>query len=868
MKKIFRSRIAILIVLVTIVLIEIIAFGLSRARMIEEIDITIIDHDGLLGNEEGILNAIDNGESGYYIILPNIFADKWITKYKVEDSENPGTFLDVLPGTSLYLTEGEMTEKSVVIEAVYDKKEVGIDEYLYYKTVREEVEGRNISVSGYMPEDASIFFGELNDTEMENLISEEFDLGTLSVTGIYDIKLVANEEEYKFSEVEFELEEELIINISGMEDDKKYTLVSIEEIYDEFLEETTFDIFEIYNFDITGSEMRFTTSVLHTYVILEEQQTFMGFLQMFLSLLSSGMLVEADTSWDGSIATGFKYGAGTSGYPYLITDGSELAFLADRVNAGDVNYIDKHYQLTNDINLNKRPWTPIGTYSNSFRGVFDGAGRTISNIRIDITAIPANNTNATYGLFGSIGGVNTSRAVIKNLEITNSVINLPQTATTLGTASNNTTLLSVGSVAGIMYRNSTISNVIVKNSTISGTGIITKNHPTSSLYIGGIVGSALDTSGNINADPGGLYRYAIENCFSNVDIKINATCLTANVTLFNIGGIIGHIRMQPVWPVSCLYTGTITSANAMIGPIFGGLMAGTTAVNDTNRNLLWSGTDAGAVTFNNLYYTNYTVNSSTFTTTETTGSPANGSRISTTQTNIAYTQGVNKGQHTNDMNAMLGIFNTYVTNNNLKVEWKYSNGTFSLVERLTTTITEEPASTYNVVVGDNYDTSGTVNYNYAWYVDGTIDSGVTIPEYVMTPLQLDDINIEVVTDDGYYYTVSKFIIPKLEVQIRFNIDTMNHSVIATITGENVDSNDYTYQWYKTDISGLRLAMTGATGLTLDGLENGIEYELVATNNVNSGLSANDSFYYGNSLAVKTVIYVSSTANPGLRICSW
>ena len=473
--------------------------------------------------------------------------------------------------------------------------------------------------------------------------------------------------------------------------------------------------------------------------------------------------------------------------------------------------------------------------------------------------MPANNTNAVYGLFGSIGGVDTARTVVKNLEITGSVINLPRTDTTLGTG---TAILSIGSVSGVMFRNSTISNVIVRNSTISGLGTITKSDATSSFYVGGIVGSALSRSSNIDEDPGGALRYAIENCFSNVNISVKSTPSNANATLFNIGGIVGHIRRQPVWPISCLYTGTITASNAVIGPIFGVVRAAATGTTDANRNDIWVGTNATPVpTINNMYYTGYTVNGRTFTSDELSGAPAAStvSRINATASNIGYTQGVNKGQYTNDMNARLSMFNTYATTNNTRVGWEYSNGTFKLVERLTTTIEEDPAGTYNVEVLDNYNIN---NYTSVWYVDGV--NTITADTYSTSALYNDDIEIEVVTDDTYYYTVSKFTIPKLAVQIRFNIDTINHSVAATVTGEGVNPEDYTYQWYQTDLSGLGAMIPGATGLSLDGLCDGTQYRLVATNHVDSGLSADDNFTYGGG--TRTVVYVSSAA--ARRVSNW
>ena len=62
--------------------------------------------------------------------------------------------------------------------------------------------------------------------------------------------------------------------------------------------------------------------------------------------------------WDGSIASAFAGGTGTAENPYQIATGAQLAYLASSVNNGET-YAGKNFVLTADIDLNKRPWTPI-----------------------------------------------------------------------------------------------------------------------------------------------------------------------------------------------------------------------------------------------------------------------------------------------------------------------------------------------------------------------------------------------------------------------------------------------------------------------------------------------------------------------------
>lgn len=103
--------------------------------------------------------------------------------------------------------------------------------------------------------------------------------------------------------------------------------------------------------------------------------------------------------WDGTTAKKFAGGDGSKDNPYQISNGAELAYLAQQVNAG-TNYSGEYFKLTSDIRLNAddvptggNEWTPIGNSDNSFNGIFDGAGHTISGLYVpDTTGCP--------GLFG------------------------------------------------------------------------------------------------------------------------------------------------------------------------------------------------------------------------------------------------------------------------------------------------------------------------------------------------------------------------------------------------------------------------------------------------------------------------------------
>ena len=122
--------------------------------------------------------------------------------------------------------------------------------------------------------------------------------------------------------------------------------------------------------------------------------------------------------WDGTEASAFSGGTGTSTDPYQIGSGGELAYLAQLVNAGtaDTNnssalYASLYYELTEDIHLNtdasdyetwgtsapSNVWMPMGNDSNSFTGTFNGNDYAVSGIYI-------NSTDNYQGLFGYVDG--------------------------------------------------------------------------------------------------------------------------------------------------------------------------------------------------------------------------------------------------------------------------------------------------------------------------------------------------------------------------------------------------------------------------------------------------------------------------------
>lgn len=212
---------------------------------------------------------------------------------------------------------------------------------------------------------------------------------------------------------------------------------------------------------------------------------------------------------------------------YHITCAADLALISENIQ--DYTYAKIVLDCSIDLS-GYSTWTPIGTFNNPFRGVFDGKGYSIYNFKI-------NNTNLAYsGLFGY-----TSGAKIKNFIIDSPIIT------------------TVANYVGCVVANdkySTLSEITLKNVKISSE----KN--TDNLCIGGIAGFC-DSS-------------TIENCRNfvtennNNSLKISSTSKSDFFTY--IGGIIGNCGGTTI--SLCVNESKIEASN--INKIYGGGIAGIT----------------------------------------------------------------------------------------------------------------------------------------------------------------------------------------------------------------------------------------------------------------------------------------------------
>ncbi len=297
--------------------------------------------------------------------------------------------------------------------------------------------------------------------------------------------------------------------------------------------------------------------------------------------------------WDGSIATSFAGGSGTQEDPYLISNGSELAYLAQEVNNGNNSYSGVYFKLTNDIYLNdtsnweswgngitpQNEWTAIGGYRNdedeqydyNFNGCFDGDGYAVRGIYI--------NTQEYYqGLFGYIG----EGSIIANLGVAESYV---------GGYS------CVGGVVGA-NRNSTVTNCynmgsISGEESIGGViGLVNNGGTVTDCYNMGSVSGKSNVGGMV-----GWNYSAVTNCYNTGNVSGKS----------NVGGVVGYNFIGTV--TDCYNTGSVNGKERIGGVVGTNAYDDATIISCYNMGSVNGVVDVGGVvgangsgTVTNCYY--------------------------------------------------------------------------------------------------------------------------------------------------------------------------------------------------------------------------------------------------------------------------
>ena len=251
--------------------------------------------------------------------------------------------------------------------------------------------------------------------------------------------------------------------------------------------------------------------------------------------------------WDGVIASAFDQGKGTEDDPYLIHDGEELAYLAKFCNENCEQTKGKYYKMVEDIYLNEdvlnsefelrgtpeTRWTPIGTESNYFQGVFDGNYHTIHGLYTG----SYDDTSLQYGgLFGVTGN-----ATIKNVGLVDSYVDGYYTGAIVAWMGNNGASRVQNCYTSAAVRGSQVSAAIA--------GYVYGNCVVENCYASGRNFSSYRSTGLICM----LYSGAIvRNCFSAVKAEYLITAFSGSTTNLyqDVTNVYGDGNLIPILSAS------------------------------------------------------------------------------------------------------------------------------------------------------------------------------------------------------------------------------------------------------------------------------------------------------------------------------
>ena len=228
-------------------------------------------------------------------------------------------------------------------------------------------------------------------------------------------------------------------------------------------------------------------------------------------------------------AKDYTGGDGTKDNPWKISSDLELAKLALDVTNGksQTMYSGRYFQLSDNIDLSKGIWMPIGTLNDTnagfFGGIFDGDGKTISNMKIYWTT---NGTKeASWGLFSRLRGTDENHyATVTNLIVENASLETQKDKLPTGTGT-----VKIGIVASDLVDYAEVSNIIIRKSKI--TDLEEKYTAANVCRIGGIIGYLNNNNNKA------IFR--IFNLSSDTEINIHKNATLNRAKSVTVGGVIG-----------------------------------------------------------------------------------------------------------------------------------------------------------------------------------------------------------------------------------------------------------------------------------------------------------------------------------------
>ncbi len=123
-----------------------------------------------------------------------------------------------------------------------------------------------------------------------------------------------------------------------------------------------------------------------------------------LLLLDSSLWLAYADKWDGTIDNTLDLTTATID----INTSAQLARVAQAAQTDD--FAGKTLRLTDDLDLDNRAWTPIGSQAKPFAGTFEGNGHQIANVKVSgsdcggYLAQPTAEREQIYGKYDSFRG--------------------------------------------------------------------------------------------------------------------------------------------------------------------------------------------------------------------------------------------------------------------------------------------------------------------------------------------------------------------------------------------------------------------------------------------------------------------------------
>lgn len=239
----------------------------------------------------------------------------------------------------------------------------------------------------------------------------------------------------------------------------------------------------------------------------------------------------------------FGGGDGSEEHPYIISDEDEFMAIAtavsDNTPDGPLGFIAEngtffgsagaHYIQTADIDFNDGEISPIGTLDQPFGGVYDGDGKTLSNLKITASTTEGD-WQGVFGLVksGEVKNVKVSDAAVVSYQHSGILIGgLDTDAKATNCSVENGSIRAnkgaIGGVVGYLIRGATVTGCSIKNVSVAPYSSSEGNN------FGGVVGYIANSTDAV---------YSVSDCHADA-----ASSVSNNGTYGQVGGIVGGAAM-------------------------------------------------------------------------------------------------------------------------------------------------------------------------------------------------------------------------------------------------------------------------------------------------------------------------------------